>query len=82
MKIELSDAAKKDLKRLPKPEGKKIARKIFQLGQFPFAGKKLSGELDSKYSLRSWPYRIIYKIYKKEEIVYILIIEHRQGVYK
>jgi addiction module RelE/StbE family toxin len=46
----------------------------------PFANKKLRGEYRSCYSYRFWPYRIIYKIYKKELIV-IIDIGHRQDIY-
>jgi addiction module RelE/StbE family toxin len=46
----------------------------------PFANKKLRGKYRSCYSYRFWPYRIIYKIYKKELIV-IIDIGHRQDIY-
>ncbi len=35
------------------------------LREDPFAGKKLQGELYGLYSLRVWPYRIIYSIEKR-----------------
>ncbi|MBP9850444.1 MAG: type II toxin-antitoxin system RelE/ParE family toxin, partial [Candidatus Peribacteraceae bacterium] len=35
-----------------------------------------------KYTLRVWPYRIIYKFEKQQLTVYVLEIGHRQGVYK
>ena len=48
----------------------------------PFQGKKLKGELRGQYSIRVWPYRIIYQIYKKELIITIIDVGHRQGVYR
>lgn len=77
MQILFSDPAKKDLRKIPKSEANKISRKIFELSNAPYAGKKLSGEFKSEYSFRAWPYRIIYGIYDKDQAVFILRIEHR-----
>jgi mRNA interferase RelE/StbE len=49
--------------------------------QDPFSGKKLEGELKNCYSSRAWPYRIIYEIRKKELVIVVIKIGHRQGVY-
>lgn len=80
MEIELTPTAKKQLKKLPKPDIKKIARKLFFVGELPYSGKKLEGKLKNHYSIRAWPYRIIYII--ENNIIHINTIEHRQGVYK
>ncbi len=80
MKIELTPTAKKQLKKLPKSEAKKIARKLFTLEISPYSGKKLEGKLKDRYSLRAWPYRIIYVITRNA--IQVETIEHRQGVYK
>ena len=52
------------------------------LSKDPFSGKKLEGELKGKYSIRAWPYRIVYQILKNELIVLVVDIGHRQGVYR
>ena len=54
---------------------------LIELAQNPDLGKKLEGELRDFYSLRVWPYRIIYQIIKNELIVFVVQIKHRQGVY-
>jgi len=82
MEVELSDKAKRQLKKLPKDQQKKVVRKLQLLESFPFSGKTLSGDFSGKYSFRAWPYRIIYLIDKKQKLVEIVTIEHRQGVYK
>lgn len=82
MKLQFSKGAVKELEKIPKVEAKKVARKLDQLEIDPSIGKKLSGELADQYSLRAWPYRIIYQIYAKDQVVLIMQIEHRQGVYK
>lgn len=48
----------------------------------PFSGKKLAGEFKDLYSIRAWPYRIIYTIIKKELVVLVVDVAHRQGAYK
>jgi mRNA-degrading endonuclease RelE of RelBE toxin-antitoxin system len=68
------------LKKIPKVEIKKINSKIVKLSQNPRIGKSLKGELDGLYSLRAWPYRILYEITKTSII--ICSIAHRQGIYK
>jgi len=72
---------KKKLLKIPKPHRKRIAAAIDGLAVNPFAGKKLYGELLGTFSLRIWPYRIIYQINKQQIIITILDIGHRQGIY-
>ena len=80
--IKLKQKAKKQLSKLPDKEFYRITETINQLAIDPYKGKKLKGEHKGQYSLRVWPYRIIYEIYKSFLIVVILRIGHRQGVYK
>lgn len=82
MTIELSDQAKKDLKKIPESEGKKIARKLLLLLELPYLGKRLQGRLEDRYSLKAWPYRIIYLVRQDKKTIDVVAIEHRQGVYK
>jgi len=56
-----------------------LALKLLEQG--PFQGKKLAGEYAGQYSIRVWPYRIIYSIIKKELLVIVIKVGHRQGVY-
>jgi addiction module RelE/StbE family toxin len=81
MKVVLSKKAEKDYSRLPKNVKGRIVKKFDLLGKEAFAGKKLSGEYGGLYSLKVWPYRIIYKI-EKNKFIAIIRILHRQGVYK
>lgn len=72
----------KQIERIPLVYRQKIRKTIAFLSQDPFLGKKLEGELKNNRSIRIWPYRIIYQVYKKEVIILILSVSHRQGVYK
>ncbi len=79
--VRIKPSAQKELKKLPKKEYYRILSAIVAISGNPYAGKKLEGEYKSCYSLRVWPYRIIYQIYQKELLIIIIRIGHRQGVY-
>jgi mRNA-degrading endonuclease RelE of RelBE toxin-antitoxin system len=80
MDLFFKPVARKELKRLPKTEARKVFKKVQVLKEFPFAGKPLSGEFEGSRSVRAWPYRIIDRIQKTSII--IETIKHRQGSYK
>jgi mRNA-degrading endonuclease RelE of RelBE toxin-antitoxin system len=79
MKIELSPRARKQLKKIPQREQKKIVRKLNSLSLDPLSAKSLEGEYKGLFSLRAWPYRIIYQL--KKNSILILSIAHRQSAY-
>ena len=80
-KIQIEKKAKKQLNKIPVIYRAKFNKTFVSLTNDPFQGKKLEGELKGQYSVRVWPYRIIYQIYKKELIISIIDVGHRQGVY-
>lgn len=75
----LSKQAEKDFSRLPKVNKKRIIKKIKILRNEPFSGKPLVGELKGLFSVRAWPYRIIYEYSRKFIVVHRIL--HRQGAY-
>lgn len=80
--IQYTDKALKSLKKIPKNWQKRIDKAIEGLISDPYQGKKLQGELKGLFSLRIWPYRVIYTVQKRIVTVVILDIGHRQNVYK
>lgn len=82
MNVIISPKAGKQLQKLRTNEAMKITRKLRELESTSFAGKLLTGKLKNHYSLRAWPYRIVYQIFKDRGVILIDTIEHRQGVYK
>ena len=60
---------------------KKIQLALQKLSQNPRAGKKLEGKLKNNYSLRIWPYRILYEFNSKRDII-ITDIGHRKEIYR
>lgn len=81
-KVRLEKKAEKELKKIPNHDRLRISIVLLRLKDNPFKGKKLRGEYIDSYSLRVWPYRIIYKIYKEYLLVIVIHIGHRQGIYK
>lgn len=79
--IFLSEQAQKDLNKLDKNEKEKIKRNLFQLEHDTKDGKALTGKLKGLYSLKAWPYRIIYFI-KKDKTIWVVHIMHRKDVYR
>lgn len=78
----LKPRAKKELANLEDADRIK-ARVVFEvILKNPFSGKKLSGELPNQYSMRAWPFRIIYEIRKKELVILVLRIRHRKDAYR
>ena len=82
MLVVLSKNAQKDYKNLPKNNQTKVRKKLLSLEQSPYAGKKLSGELEGVRTLRAWPYRIFYEVNEAQKRVEVHKIKHRQGAYK
>jgi len=80
--VSLKPRAEKGLGKLPKNYKEKILTALLILSENPYAGKKLEGEYKDCYSLRIWPYRIIYQVYQKKLLIIVIAIGHRQGSYK
>lgn len=59
----------------------KITQSLQKLAQNPYTGKKLKGKLQGTYSLRIWPYRILYEITKTKNII-LTDIGYRKEIYK
>ena len=70
MKVALSKDAQKQYKRLPKSQETKILKKLTEMERNPYVGKKLEGEFKGIYSLRAWPYRILYEVNENKQIIH------------
>lgn len=81
MQVILSNDATKQYKRLPKSEQTKVKKKLLLLTSNPYTDKKLGGDFAGLYSLRAWPYRILYEINEQEKRIEVHKIKHRQGAY-
>jgi len=80
-RITVKPSAEKELEKIENKDRKRILEALWHLSADPFLGKKLAGEYHGYYSLRVWPYRIIYTVLRKKLLVVVIKIGHRQGVY-
>lgn len=80
--IVIPKKVQKDLKKIDSRYQKKIKIAFLALAGDPFIGKKLEGIYKGQWSVRVWPYRIIYEIYDRKLIVLIIRVGHRQGIYR
>ena len=79
--LQIKPKARKNLNKIPEAYRPRIWQALREIEADPFFGKKLSGRRQGQYSVRVWPYRIIYIIKKTELIVLVIDVGHRQGVY-
>jgi len=80
--LKIKPGVEKEIEKLSKKEYQRILLAFTAIASDPFIGKKLEGEYAECYSYRVWPYRIIYQILKKQLVVLVIKVGHRQGVYK
>lgn len=81
-RVDIPKRVQKSIEKIDRRYRSKIVNSLISLSINPFQGKKLEGEYRGQWSLRVWPYRIIYRVEKRKLIVLILEIAHRQGAYK
>jgi len=80
----LSPQAEKDLKRLERSILGRIDRALLLLSKNPHpAGTKtLQDKRLAQFRIRVGDYRVLYDVYPKDNIIYILRIGHRKNIYK
>ena len=71
----------KKLEKVPQKDREKIIRSLDVIVENPFCGKQLHGKRSEQYSFRVWPYRIIYRVDKKQLFVIVIDFGYRQGIY-
>ena len=80
--VVLTLRAAKQLGKISAKDRTHILETMAGLRDDPWKGKKLQGELAGLFSLRVWPYRIIYTIEKKIVRVTVVTIGQRKDVYE
>lgn len=80
--VNLSRKTEKSLNKIPFKLQERILLVLKKLKTDPLLGKKLEGRYSDNYSIRVWPYRIIYNIDKHQLIINIIEIEHRGQAYR
>jgi len=79
--VHIVRSAEKDMNQLPTTVHARLSKRILSLEENPRPRgvKKLSGR--EEYRLRAGAYRILYIIDDKKQVVTILAVGHRRGVY-
>ena len=80
--VVLTPRAEKELDKLPTKQRTLIISSLEGLANDPYAGKKLKGKLQGSYSLRVWPYRVVYFVVKGQRTIIIIRIAGRARVYR
>lgn len=80
--IRVESKVEKELLKLNNQDQERIFVVLKKLQVNPYVGKKLKGNFRGAFSLRVWPFRIIYIIFKKELLIVIIRIGHRRDVYR
>ncbi len=80
--LEIKKKAKKEIKALAKKDQQRVLAALDVLSENPFAGKRLEGEYQGAWSLRVWPYRILYAVHRDIVTVNVLRVGHRKDVYR
>ncbi|MDO8492979.1 MAG: type II toxin-antitoxin system RelE/ParE family toxin [bacterium] len=80
--LKIKPKAEKNLDSLNDEDYNRAMQVLSAIRADPFSGKKLHGKHKDEYTVRVWPFRIIYKIYKQELLISVIKFEHRKDVYK
>ena len=80
--VEFTKSAQKELKKLPKDVGIRIARAIVKLSNNPKQGKVRPMVGIKSWRLRVGDYRVIYDISDAKLTILVVRVRHRKDVYK
>jgi mRNA interferase RelE/StbE len=82
--ITIGQSALKELQRLQKPTVKKIEKAIngLAINPRPSGVKKLKGNIEDLYRIRSGDYRVVYSIEDEIKVIDIRKIGHRKDIYR
>lgn len=80
--IEIPENFEKTLKKIPKDDLLRIKDRIRELSDNPrpHGVEKLGG--GDAYRIRQGNYRIVYEIYDKKLVVFLVKVDHRRQVYR
>ena len=82
--IRVLEEASRELARLDKPVGRRIAERINWLAANldSIRPEALTGDLIGLYKLRVGDYRVIYEVIRNEKIIVIHAVCHRREIYR
>ena len=83
MEVELSGAAKRDIRHIDKPVARRIVSRLLWLAENidDITPLPLKGEWAGFFKLRVGDYRVLYEIIEEESLIFVLRIGHRREIY-
>ena len=81
--VEISRAAERQLRKLPRADQERVARAMLALADDPLprGARKLSG-YDDVYRIREGQHRILYSVSENRLIIVVLKVGRRSDVYR
>jgi len=79
-RVTMNRSAWKDWRKLESADKQRVLDILPFLALNPFIGKKLQGEFTGSRRMRVWPFRVVYRILKKERVVEVWRVGHRGSI--
>ena len=84
MNVEISEAAKRDIRRLDKPVARRV---IMRLSWFAdniddLIPMPMKGKWSGFFKLRIGDYRVLYEIIENENLIFVIQVGHRREIYR
>lgn len=80
--VQIKASAAKELERVAKSEQTRIITAIDQLGENPFLGNVLKGDLRGLRRIRVGNYRVVYEVRGDTLVVLVVRVAHRSEAYR
>ena len=80
--IRIKQSAARELRRIARPDRKRIVAAIDRLAETPHLGTALKGDLRGLRRLRVGDYRMVYEIRDDELVVLVVRLAHRRDAYR
>ena len=80
--IRIKTTAAEELKRVVKPDRRRIVAAIDRLAENPFLGYALKGDMRGLRRLRVGDYRVVYEVREDVLVVLVVRVAHRRDEYR
>ena len=81
-RVVLVQSAQKEFNKAPRNIQEKVLLVFGALETNPYSGKPLRGEYAGVWTMRAWPFRVIYEIIEAALVVTVIRVRHRKDAYR
>ncbi|MFH1769316.1 MAG: type II toxin-antitoxin system RelE/ParE family toxin [Parcubacteria group bacterium] len=78
--VYISKSVRRSIKKIAKSWQRRVIRALIELEKEPFLGARMRGQMEGRYKIRIWPYRIIYKVDMSNKVIEVLEVGHRGNI--